>query len=79
MNNIIEDAREKKKELWIATQDMRKAYDSIGLGSLELALQRIDIPQNIIKWIIQLYKNRLMKVIAPYGRTDALIAADGID
>jgi hypothetical protein len=34
MNNILEDARNNNKELWIATQDMKKAYDLISLDSL---------------------------------------------
>ncbi|GBC23530.2 RNA-directed DNA polymerase from mobile element jockey-like [Rhizophagus irregularis DAOM 181602=DAOM 197198] len=35
VNNFIEDARENKKELWVLTQDMKKAFDSV--GSLRVA------------------------------------------
>jgi len=38
LNNIIEDARETGKELWLTTQDMWKAYDSISLEGLKLAM-----------------------------------------
>ena len=34
INSLMEDAKEQKKELWIATQDMSKAYDSISLQGL---------------------------------------------
>uniref|UniRef100_U9SLD6 Reverse transcriptase domain-containing protein n=1 Tax=Rhizophagus irregularis (strain DAOM 181602 / DAOM 197198 / MUCL 43194) TaxID=747089 RepID=U9SLD6_RHIID len=34
MNNIIEDARENGRELWVVTQDMMKVYDSVSLESL---------------------------------------------
>ncbi|GBC26297.2 hypothetical protein GLOIN_2v1790829 [Rhizophagus irregularis DAOM 181602=DAOM 197198] len=30
VNNFIEDARENKKELWVLTQDMKKAFNSVG-------------------------------------------------
>src|SRR6266480_3571206 len=39
--NVIEDAKEKKKELWIAFQDMAKAFDSIGMTPLRKSLQRL--------------------------------------
>uniref|UniRef100_U9SHI2 Reverse transcriptase domain-containing protein n=1 Tax=Rhizophagus irregularis (strain DAOM 181602 / DAOM 197198 / MUCL 43194) TaxID=747089 RepID=U9SHI2_RHIID len=38
VNNFIEDARENKKELWVLTQDMKKAFDSVGLEVLNQAL-----------------------------------------
>src|SRR6266498_3329760 len=55
MNNLMEDAREHNKELWIATQDMRKAYDSVSLKSLKLALLRIDLPAPFVNWISDLF------------------------
>ncbi|RGB29197.1 hypothetical protein C1646_766911 [Rhizophagus diaphanus] len=38
MNDIIENARENGRELWVVIQDMMKAYDSVSLESLQLAL-----------------------------------------
>ena len=38
---IIEEVKEKNKELWIMLQDMKKAFDSVSLNLLKLALQRI--------------------------------------
>src|SRR4029078_1677085 len=45
LNMIMEEAKEKNKELWILLQDMKKAFDSVPLKSLELALQRVNIPR----------------------------------
>src|SRR6266542_2545201 len=38
LNNIMEDAKEHRKELWILTQDMAKAYDSISMEGLRMSL-----------------------------------------
>src|SRR5437588_11939034 len=34
LNNIMEDARENKKELWILFQDMSKTYDLVNRNNL---------------------------------------------
>ncbi|CAG8585358.1 20492_t:CDS:2 [Rhizophagus irregularis] len=44
INNLIED---EKKQLWIMFQDIAKAFDSISIKGLELALQRIAVPPPI--------------------------------
>ncbi|POG74174.1 hypothetical protein GLOIN_2v1771600 [Rhizophagus irregularis DAOM 181602=DAOM 197198] len=45
INNLIED---EKKQLWIMFQDIAKAFDSISIKGLELALQRIAVPPPIM-------------------------------
>ncbi|CAB4416101.1 unnamed protein product [Rhizophagus irregularis] len=79
INDIIEDAREKGRELWVVTQDMMKAYDSVSLESLQIALRRLDIPEKFILWIIGLFKNRQMSVITAFGPSPTFIGGDGID
>jgi hypothetical protein len=48
VNDVIEDAKEKGKEIWLVSQDIRKAYDSTSIESLELALKRIALPNTFI-------------------------------
>ena len=36
LNMIMEEAKEKDNEVWILLQDMKKAFDSVSLKSLEL-------------------------------------------
>jgi len=79
MNNIIEDAKANNKELWIMTQDMAKAFDSISMESLEMSLNRIGIPTTLKTWIINLYRNRSMRIITSYGLTKPFTAGDGVD
>lgn len=38
INNVIEDAHNRKKELWIILQDIAKAFDSVGMIPLRYAL-----------------------------------------
>src|SRR2546423_39012 len=40
LSAILEDVKQKGKELWVAFQDMAKAFDSVGMTLLRKALQR---------------------------------------
>ncbi|GES87450.1 reverse transcriptase family protein [Rhizophagus clarus] len=79
LNSIIEDAKELDKELHVVTQDIKKAYDSVSIDSLGLALDRLNMPVNLTKWICNLYKERSIQTITAFGLTDNVIAQDGID
>ncbi|GES89606.1 Down syndrome cell adhesion molecule-like protein Dscam2 [Rhizophagus clarus] len=79
INGILEDAREENKTLWIVFQDMAKAFDSVRMIPLQKALERIRLPHTIINFIINIYKNRKMRIITAYGLTDTFTARDGID
>jgi hypothetical protein len=56
-----------------------KAYDSVSLESLQLALRRLDASEKFIKWIIDLFKDRQMNVLTAFGPSPTLIGGDGID
>ena len=51
INEVIQDAIEKDRELWILAQDLGKAYDRVNLFMLDKALQRIKTPQKFRKLI----------------------------
>ena len=76
VNNIIEDARQNKRELWVLTQDMAKAYDSVCLESLRLSLQRIDLPPKFVTWICSIFESRQMKIITAFGLSPHFTGAD---
>ena len=63
MNNVLKDAQEYHKEIWITIQDMRKTYDSVSIESLKLSLERIDLPLPFILWITNLFKDHKISVI----------------
>src|SRR3954462_14099982 len=62
-NNILEEAREKGKECWSLFQDMKKAFDSVSKESLEKALEQINLPENLVKLIMNTLINRKGRVI----------------
>ena len=75
----MEEAKEKNKVAWILLQDIKKAFDSVLLESLEWALKRVKIPQKTRKYITNLFHKRQLKVITAYGLTEEITAGDGID
>ena len=79
LNNVMKDAKEHCKELWILTQDMAKAYDSISMEGLRMSLERLGLPASFTNWIINLFAGRFMKVITAFGLSPTLDAANGID
>ena len=79
MNNLLEDARQKNKEVWVLFQDMKKAFDSVSLEMLKLALKRIKIPVIMTNFLINLYNRRKIKVITEFGLTKEFEAEDGLD
>ncbi|CAB4427289.1 unnamed protein product [Rhizophagus irregularis] len=42
-----EDVQTHQKELWIAFQDISKAFDSTSIDGLEIFLKHVDIPANV--------------------------------
>src|SRR5260364_317404 len=79
LNNIVEDARENNKELWILFQDMRRAFDSVPLNMLKRLLCRIKIPNHIADFICDMFHQRNTQVLTEAGKTDAFVISKGID
>ena len=57
LNNITEDALCNQKTIWLLSQDMSKAYDSVNLNLLQHSLQRFALSSSIINTIINLFTN----------------------
>src|SRR6185295_5116297 len=79
LNMIMEEVKEKNKEVWILLQDMKKAFDSVLFKSLELVLQRVKIPKKMIKYILNLFHKRQLRIITAYGLTEEVTVGDEID
>src|SRR5437762_8045047 len=58
---------------------MAKAFDSVGLTPLTKALERIKILLHIIKFIINLFDRRQMRIITDYGFSKIFMDKDNID
>ena len=57
LDNILQDARTNKKELWILFQDMSKAFDRVNIYMLEKALHRLKLPLRFISLIVNIFTN----------------------
>ena len=58
---------------------MAKAFDSVSLDALEIALLRIKVPSRMVEFIKYIYDKRKIRVITAYGLSSPFIASDGID
>jgi ribonuclease HI len=79
LNEIIEDSLEQKKELWIMSQDMSKAYDRVNIFMLEKALLRLKIPHSFTQLILNLFRNRKNQIFTAVGITEPYDVLIGID
>ena len=79
LNNVMEEAREFKKELWLFFQDISKAYDSMSGLAVQKAMERIKIPKKLIEIVGGMLENRTNRVITFHSLTDPYIVHDGID
>src|SRR3990170_1156173 len=79
LDNIINDAKQNKISCWILFQDMAKAYDRVNVHMLELALKRIHILGNLVRYITNLFINRKNKVFTAFGDTPEYDILTGID
>ena len=60
-------------------QDMKKAFDSVSLDSLKLALQRIKIPVLGQSFILDLFDKKQTRIITALGLIEAITAGDRIE
>ena len=58
---------------------MKKAFDSVSLEMIKKALERIKVPDTIIKFLLNLYNKRKIRVITEYGLTREFEAEDELD
>ncbi|GET66400.1 RNA-directed DNA polymerase from mobile element jockey-like [Rhizophagus irregularis DAOM 181602=DAOM 197198] len=79
LESIIHDADINKNPLWILSQDISKAFDSVDLTMLRFALERIRLPASAVKFILSLFTKRINSVFTAHGSTPAYRVRIGID
>lgn len=60
-------------------QDISKAFDSISMTGLKIALQRLSLPNRLIDLVIRIFTNRNAQILTAFGPTPSFIAGDGVD
>ncbi|GET50298.1 RNA-directed DNA polymerase from mobile element jockey-like [Rhizophagus irregularis DAOM 181602=DAOM 197198] len=79
LESIIHDADINKNPLWILSQDISKAFDSVDLTMLRFALERIRLPASAVKFILSFFTKRTNRVFTAHGSTPAYRVRIGID
>ncbi|GBC08516.1 hypothetical protein RclHR1_08180010 [Rhizophagus clarus] len=79
LESIIHDANCTNSSLWILSQDISKAFDSVHLTMLKFALERIRLPASSVKLILSLFMNRSNWVFTAHGDTPSYQVRIGID
>ena len=79
LNTFLEDAKSTDKEIWVLSQDMSKAYDSVNINLLTKALQRLNMPYQLVNILTNLLHNRTNQIITNLGLTLSYNVQDGID
>ena len=79
LESIIHDAATNYKPLFIFLQDISKAFDSMDVRMLQLAIKRIKIPSRFVNLVTELFTNRYNTVITAYGNSNPYKTEIGID
>ncbi|KAF0534298.1 reverse transcriptase [Gigaspora margarita] len=79
LNNLVEDANCNHKEIWILSQDMSKAYDSVNFTLLKQALHRLALPTSITSILTDQLVDRQNQVITNLCLTLPYQVQNGID
>ncbi|CAB4436105.1 unnamed protein product [Rhizophagus irregularis] len=79
LESIIHDSVVTKHPLWILSQDISKAFDSVDLTMLKFALQRLRLPNNVIQFLLSLFMARSNRVITAHGPHSSYRVRIGID
>ncbi|CAB4443095.1 unnamed protein product [Rhizophagus irregularis] len=79
LESIIHDAQLNKNPLWVLSQDISKAFDSVDLSMLRFALQRIRLPPTTVNFLTSLFTKRTNRVFTAHGVTPSYRVRIGID
>jgi hypothetical protein len=76
---ILMDAKVHEKPLFVLQQDISKAFDSMNVNMLRIAMQRLCIPSSFIDLTLELFTGRTNTVITALGSSDPYSVIAGID
>src|SRR5579872_7432253 len=70
--NVFEDARERKdnKDLYVVSYDQEKAYDSVQAYTIKASLERFNMPEKLIRYILSGLENATSCFKTFFGLTD---------
>ena len=78
IRSIIDLAQIENKDLYIASLDIKKAYDTVPFEGLKMSLIRIGMPENLVNFIMLLTTDRKLTVDTAYGESDPFTPTRGL-
>ena len=75
---LIDKAAREKSELHLAFLDWKKAFDSVPIWAIELALKGIGLPPKALKLFCSLYEHNVCHVRTEFGHTGEVDLAKGV-
>ena len=75
---LLEKAERTDDSLYVLLLDWRQASDKVNIEALEVAMQRMGVPQSMVSFISHIYSSQLFQVKAAGHTSDILEAASGI-
>ncbi|GBC08595.1 hypothetical protein RclHR1_08240015 [Rhizophagus clarus] len=79
LESLIHDANHNNSSLWILSQDISKAFDSVNLTMLKFALERIRLPAFAVMFILSLFMKCSNQVFTAHGDTFSYWVCIGIN
>jgi hypothetical protein len=77
-NMIINDAKMKKKNLFILSLDLRDAFGSIPHDLMKINMKKVGIPKPIRKAVMNTYEEAFIDVLTRRGETDNILIDKGV-
>ena len=78
LRRLLEKAERTDDYLYVLLLDWRQAFDKVNIEALEVAMQRMGVPQPMVSFISHIYSSQLFQVKAAGHTSDILEAASGI-
>ena len=78
LRRLLEKAERTDDSLYVLLLDWRQAFDKVNIEALEVAMQRMGVPQSMVSFISHIYSSQLFEVKAAGHTSDILEAASGI-
>jgi exonuclease III/ribonuclease HI len=79
IQGLCETSRMAGKALELLSLDIRRAYDSVSLSTLQQSLRRIRVPEAYIRTLTNIHTGRATKVLTAYGSTQPFMPATGLE
>ena len=79
MQGLCEACRTARQPIDLLSLDVRRAYDSVSLTTLQASLRRICVPEEYIRMLSTIHTSRSSQILTIHGLTEPYTPATGLD